>query len=187
MACVCWFSLRIDWKAVRWQLASPGIIWIINCHQNEDQSDQSQCSGSTRGSPCLLPKCLWERMDLWTQVDSYFVVFLFSCFFVFLRTCDWSWMDLQAQVDSCFNRNAKLWLVVVNFGRYHLLFSFLLSVKVLGKIPKSIILLLGCKNPFLAYDNDDDNDITQVEQHHEHGTVCKQSDWPACYQLGCKS
>merc|ERR1712032_1150511 len=24
-----------------------------------------------------------------------------------------------------------------------------------------------------------------MEQHHEHGTVCKQSDRPACYQLGC--
>merc|ERR1712037_163275 len=25
----------------------------------------------------------------------------------------------------------------------------------------------------------------QVEQYHEHGTVCKQSDWSACHQLGC--
>jgi len=36
-------------------------------------------------------------------------------------------------------------------------------------------------------DDDDDDDITQVEQHHEHGTVCKQSDRPAYYQLGCES
>ena len=28
--------------------------------------------------------------------------------------------------------------------------------------------------------------IFQVEQHHEHGTVRKQSDWPAGHQLGCE-
>ena len=35
-------------------------------------------------------------------------------------------------------------------------------------------------------DDDDDDEAVQVEQHHEHGTVCQQSGRPACHQLGCE-
>ena len=76
-------------------------------------------------------------MDLEAQFDSCFVVLLFHCVLVIDHGLQQ--MDLHVHVDFCFHRNAKFLLVVVNCGRYHLLFSFLLYVKVSGKIAKSIL------------------------------------------------